>query len=205
MPRPLPSNAFDPRRRYHAIAKLLRAPETDYERALDTLLKEEDPAVDLDEGILRAVTQAYGSFQVPRVRALFDASLLGRGTPAELKEAFGVSEEETAAYAHLFFDRSVFPNDFHIIAFIGQGTDKETEALLKEAYTKGFRSLRFRYASETSPPTPDVTLQRIFEADAQHYMRHRETPLTAKAVKEVRALGKHVISTAQALDRKSVV
>lgn len=199
----LPTNQTpDPRHRYHAIAGLKRSPENAIERALLHVLDPKaHPATKLEGETLKSVRAACASFQNQAARYLFDACLLGRATPEELEEAFGVTRGETAAYATLFFDRGVFDNDFHVIGYIAQESDPQAHELLKEGFTKGFRALRFKYASEPTPPSPEATLQRIFEADAQTYMQHRATPLTNRSVKEVRALGKHVIATAQALDK----
>lgn len=199
----LPSSAApDPRRRFNAIISEARAPETAAEKALYHLLAPSKvPLKSVDPEVLAGVRAACVSYETPTVRALFDACLLGRATAEELQAAFGVSLAEARAYAELFFDRAVFQNDFHVIAFIRSVTDDAARELLKEGFTKGFRALRHQYASDVEPPTAETTLQRIFEADAQLYMQHRTTPLTSKAVKEVRALGKYVVGVAQVMGK----
>lgn len=194
-----PRNSPDPRHRFHAVLAGSRAITTPYEIALDHLLHETKLPESFDERVLKATEAALTSFDVAPVRGLFDASLLGLATADDLAEAFSVSKEETEAYAHLFFDRSVFANDFHVIAYIGTVSDKDIRELLQDAHTKGFRMLRFKYAADTAPPAPDQTLMRMFEADARQYLQEQNLPLSNKRVKEVRALGKQVLSTAQTL------
>lgn len=200
MPRPSP-NRFNPRGRFEAILNRTRGPETPEEIALAHLLHDAPLPDGFDPELVAAVNGALGSFEAGTARTLFDACLLGKATAADLREAFGVAESETAAYRSLFFDRGVFPNDFHVISFISSEKDAKARELLREGYTKGFRALRFKYAPSVEPASPETTLQRIFEADSQLYMQQKDIPLTNKSVKELRSLGKHVVTTAQVLTK----
>ena len=195
----VPPKLPDPRQRYRALAEGQRVPETPFEEALQRLLQG-DPAAGADD---EAVARALQSYRIPSVRSLFDACLLAGGTPDELEEAFQVSQAEYAAYAHLFFDKAVFHNSFHVIAYIASLKDEGTRELLKEAHTQGFRALRYKYAGETSPPAPEHTVQRMLEADSKRYAELLQTPLTDASIKEVRALGKQVLAGALALNRIS--
>jgi hypothetical protein len=202
MPRTPFNKAPDPRHRYYAIATPTRKPEDQIELALHCVLTNREDLMSAESReALDGVHAALSSYAQPTVRALFDACLLGRATDEDLNAAFGVSLEEARAYRTLFFDRAVFQNDFHIIAYIRSVKDEAAREMLKEAHMKGFRVLRDRYAMQDVPLDPETALQQVLEGDLQFYLRSRETPLTHRAAKEVRALGKHVVATAQAVNR----
>lgn len=173
-----------------------RAPEGPHEIALDHLLNGTQVSEDVP---LQGVSAALSSFDVQGVRHMFDACLLGLATPEELQDVFNVSLEEAEAYAELFFDRSVFHNDFHVIAYIGSVADEQVRALLQSAYVKGFREIRFKYASERNAPPTEQILERMLEADARQYMQHQALPFSDPRAKHALALGKHVVETAQVL------
>lgn len=201
-----PRNSTDPRHRYHAVLEGTRKPETSFEIALDHLLhgtelSTESPVL---AAVLDSVEAALASFDLKTARTMFDACLLGLGTPEELQAAFDVPVAETQAYAHLFFDRSVFQNGFHVMAYIASVEDEDVRSLLQSAHTRGFRELRFKYAAERETPAPDEIMSRVLEADARQYMRDRNIPLSDPRSKQVFALGKHVIDTAQVLAKTPV-
>lgn len=189
----------DPRHRFHAITEGVRAPETPHEVALDHLLNHTALPAGFPEEILEAVDGALHDYDTEGVRRLFDACILGRATLEELEEAFGVSRAEGEAYMHLFFDRGVFQNDFHVIAYIASVLDETARTFMKEGYTKGFRALRYKYASDREPPSIVTSVQRMFEADALQYLEKRDVALDDRTVKELRTLGKHVLAEAQVL------
>lgn len=201
MPR-LPTDKADPRHRYHAIADRTRAPVNAYEIALLSLL---EPTAKLparpEPEVVKSVQAACMSFQTDRVRALFDACLLAEATSEELSETFNVERGEYAAYETLFFDRSVFKNDFHVIAYIAAEPDEMARELLRDAFSKGFRALKFKYASAAEAMSPQEAMQYMLEEDLQLYRAYRATPPTAKTSAGVRALGKQVLATAQALGK----
>lgn len=176
-----------------------RVPENDYEHALLFCIDGTALPDSVPEALLTGVESALASYDVEGVRMLFDACLLGKATVEELGDVFGVSAEEAQAYAALFFDRSVFINDFHVIAWIASIEPADSRTLLKEAYTKGFRTLRFQYAAERHEPAVADSLSRILEADARTYVASQHVPLGDSRYKDRTALGKHVITTAQAL------
>lgn len=196
----LPHNPPDPRTRYHAVQRQSRSADTPYEHALHHLLHSVPLSPEAAD-VLRDVTAAYGSFSVPGVRHLFEACLLGQATDEELTQHFGVSAGEAAAYRHLFFDMAVFPNTFHVIAYIASVVDPVERELLREGHTRGFRTLAFKYAPARASLDPEEAIQRIFESDARLYMQYKDVVPTSKAAKEVRALGKQVVTTAQALGK----
>lgn len=179
-----------------------RVPESAHEIALDHLLH----GTDLTEPVeLEGVEAALSSFDVDAVRAMFDACILGLATPEELQEVFGVSPEEVAAYTELFFDRSVFRNDFHVIAYIGSIANEDQRKLLKSAHVKGFREIRFKYAAERGGPATEQILERMLEADARLYLEHQNTPFSDPRAKHVLALGKQVLDTAHAIAKAPAV
>jgi hypothetical protein len=179
-----------------------RVPESAHEIALDHLLH----GTALTEPVsLEGVEAALSSFDVPAVRAMFDACILGLATAEELQEVFGVSGDEVAAYTELFFDRTVFHNDFHVIAYIGSVVDEDQRKLLKSAHVKGFREIRFKYAAERHSPPTDQILERMLEGDARQYMEHQSIPFSDPRAKHVLALGKQVLETAQIIAKTPVV
>jgi hypothetical protein len=177
-----------------------RLPETPCEAALRELLSETPTELSADaQEALAGVDAALTSYENLGVRRLFDAALLARATPEELQTSFGVSLEEAAAYAELFFDRGVFYNDFHAIAYISAQPDDERR-LLEDAFSKGFGALRSKFAPG-GPVSAESALEQIFLADAQQYLRERGVPVTHKAAKELRALQKSVVATAAAMGK----
>lgn len=203
MPSPPPFS--EPRHRYYEVMTDGFEGGTDRQNALHALLfpKEGVECTDV------AVAKAYMSYQNPGVRAIFDACLLARATAEELATAFGVDQAEYAAYAELFFDMRVFPNDFHVIAYLrGLPTtteeDRVAQDLLTQAFRHGFAHVRFAYASTAKTvATPMQALERVFEADSKRYLDLSATPLNHKTAKELRSLGKHVVSVAAALNKTS--
>jgi len=190
-----------PNHRQCAVVGDLRELETPEERALDYLLSGILDG-EVSQETLSAVTQAWQSYQDVRVRALFNACLLGGATPEQLEEVFHVSVEETAAYTHLFFDVSVFQNSFHVFGYIAGLAEESERALLQEGYTKGFRALQFRYAPAPEALSPETVLGQVFEANAREYIRQQAiVPPTSKAAAGLRALNKQVLAEAQALDK----
>ncbi len=203
MPRIRKPHSRDPRHRYTAISEGDRPPETPREAALCELLGSAPAPLGPEaQAVLPAVGAALCSFDDPRVRQLFDACLLAKAAPEELQSVFGVSIEEAGAYAELFFDRTVFLNDFHAIAYVSSVADPGERKLLEEAFSKGFSALRAKYAS-TPDLSAEAALEQIFRADAQQYLRERDVPVGHKAGKELRALHKSVMATATALDKVS--
>jgi len=202
MPRNFKSHNTDPRHRYTAMARNARAPETVHELALCALLREEPPVARTEDvkGALPAVEAALLSYENDATRRLFDACILAKGTGEELRDTFSVSLEEYAAYSELFFDRSVFHNEFHAIAYIASTEDDRERQLLEEAFSKGFATLRAKYAPALELDASG-TLEQIFRADAQQYLRERNVPVTHKASKDLRALHKSVVATAVALNK----
>lgn len=200
---PLPKlRTPDPRHRYHAIAGSRRAPESDQERALAYLL---DPqtvgSVSVASSVLEGVQAALTSYFIPQVRVLFDACLLGGATAQDLEEVFEVSQAEAEAYAHLFFDRSSFQNALHCVAWIATQDEPESQRVLRDAYTRGFAAVRLEYAPAEAALSTVETLEQLFLADASKYTKYKNLPLSDKASKEVRALGKHLLSSAAVMNR----
>lgn len=202
---PLPKTRTpDPRHRYHAIAEGWRAPADDLERALAYLL---DPktvgSVSVDAATLEGVQAACASYSIPAVRTLFDASLLGGAEPDDLEEVFEVSQAEAAAYVHLFFDRASFQNALHCIAWIASIGDVDSQRTLRDAFTRGFAAIRLEYAPAQAALTPMETMQELLNADARKYAKYKDLPLSDKTSKEVRALGKHLLTGTAVLSRSA--
>lgn len=193
-----PRNAPDPRHRYFAIDQGTRVAASAYEHALAHLLHGTDLDAAVTPEVLAATTAALHSYDVVNVRRLFDAALLGGGTPEELLKYFRVPENEYTAYAHLFFDRSVFPNAFHTMAWISTVVDVPTKELYREAYTQGFRAMRFKFAPDGTGADVDDALSLMMQADARAYYDAR-VPLGDRRGKDLRVLGKQVLSTATTL------
>lgn len=193
-----------PNHRHCAVVGDLRDLETPEEQALDYLLTEQtaqsDTSVSAD--VLRAVRAAFASYQNPKVRALFNASLIGGATAEQLEDVFGISQEETAAYTHLFFDVSVFQHHLHTVGYIGTIPDESERALLQEGYTKGFRAIQFRYAPAPEKISPENVLAQVFEANAREYIKQQAiVSVTHDAAPALRALNKQLMAEAQALDK----
>lgn len=169
-----------------------------HEEALKTLLDVGG------ECSLPGVEAALASYDVPQVRALFDASILGKATAGDLAEAFAVTPEEAEAYMLLFFDRAVFVNDFHVIAWISGIEDEALRKRYTAAHTHGFRTLRFEFSSRAVAPGPAEALAAVLEADSRTYLQNRHLPLSDERTKELRALGKQVQAGAQALVKAGV-
>lgn len=179
-----------------------RAPETVHEYALAFALHGTQPPdeADVTDATLDAVVAALASYDVPAVRMLFDACLLGKALPEELAQAFNVSPAEVEAYTTLFFDTEVFTNDFHVIAWIAQ-REETARATLKEAHTKGFRAIRFQYAADRSPPSVETTLTQVLEADTRAYLSLGHILPGDSRHKDVAALRKQVVTTASVLHK----
>lgn len=177
-----------------------RAPETPHEYALAFAIHGTQPPdeADVTDATLDAVVAALASYDVPAVRMLFDACLLGKATSDELSQAFNVSPAEAEAYSSLFFDVSVFTNDFHVIAWIAQ-REEAARATLKEAHTKGFRAIRFQYAADRNPPSVETTLSQVLEADTRTYLSLGHVAPGDPRHKDVAALRKQVVTTASVL------
>lgn len=189
-----PRDRPEPRHRYRAVLTGSRKAATPYEVALSHLIHGE-PLSEEAALLLDAVDAAFQSFDTDKVRDLFDACLLGRGGEEALETHFHVSPAEYAAYCHLFFDRGVFSNDFHVQAYIAAQRDDARREILKEGFTKGFDALRIKYAG-AQQLTPEEALQQIFSRDVQLYVAQQDIPLGDKRVKELRALGKQVLNSA---------
>lgn len=179
-----------------------RAPETVHEYALAFALHGEQPpeGANVTDATLDAVVAALASFDVSGVRQLFDACLLGKATPEELERAFNVSQAEVEAYTSLFFDVSVFTNDFHVIAWIAQRPELD-RATLKEAHTKGFRAIRFQYAADREAPSVETALSQVLEADTRAYLALGHILPGDSRHKDVAALRKQVVTTAAVLHK----
>lgn len=203
MPRPPRIADADPRRAYNAVVDgLSDAAAPLHVQALAYVLAPEGTPAPEDAGVLAllpGVTAAYSSFLTKYVRNLFDACLLGKATDEDLQDAFGVSLAEASAYRALFFDRTVFTNDFHVLDYVAREFDKDRQDLLKEAFKGGFRAMRFRFASETQAATPRAALERLLDVDSQSYVAHSAMPMGNGARKNLDAVGKRVIDTAAAL------
>lgn len=201
---PSPTNFSEPRHRFYDAMKEDFAEGTPRQKALHALIY---PDAGLPSCEDMGVAKAYISYMNEPVRALFDACLLAKASSEELELCFGVDKDETAAYAELFFDTSVFGNDFHVVAYISAlGTDTPAQAaakaLLQEAFTQGFAAVKFKYgASHKVMVTPELALRQIFTGDAKRYAEMQNLPLTSKAAKDLRSLGKHVVTTAQTLEK----
>lgn len=144
-------------------------------------------------GVVGAVSAALSSYDVENVRDLFDACLLARATSEELEEAFHVTPGEYAAYAHLFFDRSVFSNDFHVQAYIAL-QDGPRREILKEGFVRGFSTLRVKYAGAQAL-SPEAVVSQMLTRDAQLYAAAQDIPLGDKRTKAARDLGKQLLAT----------
>lgn len=162
--------------------------------------------IDLIEGIQRGVRAAVATYDIPSARNLFEACLLAGASSEDLEREFAVSAYETAAFSHLFFDRTVFPNAFHVVSYIASQS-KDDQDLLRIAQAQGFDAIATQYGSAREV-TPEAALANVLAADAANYRRYRELPITDQTTKEVRALGKQVVATATAMqkvhDAKSV-
>lgn len=214
---------FDPARRYRAIeAAALRAQsrgaqydvldacvESVYAAEAHRFDRYEDgelvPQTDVEvEGyrqqILAGVTSALASFDAVDARRLFDACLLAGASDEQLTASFYVDPLETAAYRHLFFDRNVFPNAFHVVHYIASRASDAEKTLLRIAHAQGFSAIAAQYGV-AQQVTPEMALENVLMADADMYRRHRELPLTHQSIKDVRALGKQVVATAQAIQK----
>lgn len=193
-------DAPDPRRRYHAVAAGFRASETPYELALEALLHGDTCDTSLESAVFDGVTAALTSYENPTVRRLFDAALLGRATDEELHQSFDVAIEEARAYRHLFFDLTVFPNAFHVVAWIGQEPDVAQRDFLREAHLHGFRTLRFRFAPGGAPSAVEA-LERMLEIDARQFVDVSTMSMSDDRQKNLVALRKGIVTTTQALGK----
>jgi len=211
----------DPAHRYRAIeaaAIRLRAEGQTYdmlealvesvygaEAARFELAEGEEPSSERDEENLAkvraGVMAAIATYDGPASRALFDASLLAGASEEQLAECFNVDPLETAAYRHLFFDRNVFPNAFHLITYIAsRPVEGGEQLLLRIAQSQGFDAIVAQYGLNQTL-TPEAALQNVLHADAAAYQRYRELPITHQSTKDVRALGKQVVETAKAIQK----
>lgn len=147
----------------------------------------------------RGVRAAMSTYDVQMTRELFDACLLAGATEADLARDFGVDPLETAAYRHLFFDRNVFPNAFHLSHYIASRPDSEM-TLLRIAQTQGYSALAVQYGMG-QPISPESALTNMLAADAAAHRKYRELPITHQSQKDVRALAKQITATAQAIHK----
>lgn len=216
---------FDPAHRYRAVeraAARARAEGESYD-LLDALTEsvhgssswepaegqdvEEATRAELAE-VRRGVVAAVQSFDSQVVQPLFDACLIAGATAEQLAVSFAVDPREYAAYKWLFFDRDVFPNAFHLVQYIATRPHEQEQLLLRTAQSQGFEAIASQYGIH-HPVTPENALENVLAADAATYRRYRDLPITHQATKEVRALGKQVVATAQAIqkvqDSKSAV
>lgn len=154
---------------------------------------------ELDQ-VRAGVIAAVASNSVPTVRVLFDACLLAGATDSQLAAAFAVSPYEARAYRHLFFDRNVFPNAFHVVHYIATRQTEHEQELLRIAQSQGFAAIATQYGLPHTV-TPESALENVLAADVAIYRRHRELPLTHPAIKDIRALGKQVVETAKAVQK----
>lgn len=150
--------------------------------------------------VRRGVRSAIATYDVPMTRQLFDACLLAGADETDLAQAFSVDPLETVAYRHLFFDRNVFPNAFHLSHYIATRTDPGEETILRIALNQGFEAIVMQYGLG-QPISPEAVLTNVLAADAAAHRRYRELPITSQATKEVRALTKQVVATAQAIHK----
>ena len=167
------------------------------EDATDEARKAAD--AELLECVRAGVLAAVASYDIPTTRNLFEACLLAGASSADLEQHFAVSAYETAAFSHLFFDRTVFPNAFHIVHYIASQSEEE-QVLLRIAQAQGFDAIALQYGSARTV-TPESALENVLIADAASYRRYRELPITNQSAKEVRALGKQVVATATAMQK----
>lgn len=196
-----PRDKPEPRHRYRAVLTGSRLPATPYEAALSHLLDGADLTPDAKYAV-DGVEAALRTYDLEKARDLFDACLLARAPSEEIEAAFHVAPDELDAYAHLFFDIDVFPNDFHVQAYIAEQPDGPRRAVLQEGFVKGFGALRTKYAG-AQVLTPEQALQQMFTRDAQLYVAAQDIPLGDKRIKEVRALGKQLLTAAALVDKVS--
>lgn len=194
-------SAPDPRRAYHSVRNGAPLAGSKYAAALHWLLTDSDspefPRDSFDEDLLGGVERAWTSYHTPAAQWLFDAALLARATDEDLA-AFGVTPAEAAAYRALFFDRSVFPNDFHVIAYIQSALQVSPlyHELLELAHTGGISALHVRYAGHTAI-SPTAVVENMLSGDARQYFKQQGVAAGHRAVKDVRALGKQVLDAVQ--------
>lgn len=159
------------------------------------LERERAALADVERGVRAALT----TYDVAVTRQLFDACLLAGATEAELAHAFSVDPLETAAYRHLFFDRNVFPNAFHLTHYIAGRPDEE-QTLLRIAQTQGFGAIAMQYGMG-QPISPEIALTNMLAADTAAHRKYRELPISHQSAKDVRALAKQITTTAQAIHK----
>jgi hypothetical protein len=166
---------------------------------------EHDPAAELEREkhalseVERGVRAAITSYDVDITRSLFDACLLAGATETELAQNFSVDPLETAAYRHLFFDRNVFPNAFHLSHYIASRPEAE-QTLLRIAQTQGFNAIAMQYGMG-QPISPEIALTNMLAADTAAHRKYRELPISHQSTKDVRALAKQITTTAQAIHK----
>lgn len=204
-------SSIDPARRYNALVRAaLRARDegTSFdmlERMVELVaarfeLAEGESEGDLLERVEVGVRSAVATYDSPTARHLFDACLLAGASAEDLEAAFSVSEFETAAYATLFFDRSVFPNAFHVIGYVASRESEEERALLRVAQQQGFDAIAAQYGV-CKPVSPEAAVADVLAADAAAYRRVRDMPVTHRSAKEVRERGKQVVNSAVAMQK----
>lgn len=147
----------------------------------------------------RGVRAAMATYDVQMTRELFNACLLAGATEDELARDFGVDPLETIAYRHLFFDRNVFPNAFHLSHYIASRPASE-ETLLRIAQTQGYGAIALQYGMG-QPISPEIALTNMLAADTAAHRKYRELPISHQSAKDVRALAKQITATAQVIHK----
>lgn len=147
----------------------------------------------------RGVRAAMATYDVQMTRELFDACLLAGASEEDLARDFGVDPLETVAYRHLFFDRNVFPNAFHLSHYIASRPDSEM-TILRVAQTQGYGAIALQYGMG-QPISPEIALTNMLAADTAAHRKYRELPISHQSAKDVRALAKQITATAQVIHK----
>ena len=178
---------------------------SDYQRDYVSLYRGEDEFSLPKEEIL-SLKKACFLYNVPACRAILNGLLISKENPVSIASLINEDPGVISAYAHLFFDISVFFNDLLIVAYIrglSNSTEEETfeKKVVSWGHYLGAKYIAWKIGSKTKTDIlPSQAVKKVLDDSIWRSSEHALEDISSTKAKESRAWIPQVLKSAELLN-----